>query len=254
MTDSPAAAAAVNPPHDHDSPITRLKADPWMLGLIIGGFIALIATLFTPSEIMGLPAHPLLLHMPVIFVPCLGIAALVFAFKADWRRTYGIAYGIGAIVTAFGTMLAANAGESYLHEKTGLAEGQVPTGGAAANPEFAALQHHADLGGDTKLIVAALAAVILIQILIDRGIVPKVTAIFKDARAFPAIALSAITAILAVAATVFVLLTGHAGAKLTFGEQERGFGGGAPGLQQRGPGGFQQGEGQTRPDFDGDAR
>ena len=232
MTDQAATTADQIPVNSQDNPWTRLKADPWLLGLIVGGFIALIATLFTPSTIMGLPAHPLLLHMPVIFVPCLGIAAIVFAFRADWRKTYGIAYGIGAIITAFGTMVAANAGESYLHEKTGLAEGQVPTGGASANPEFAALQHHADLGGDTKIVVAILVAAILIQILIDRDIVPKVSRIFSDARSAAAIALSGLIAVLAVAATVFVLLTGHAGAKLTFGDQDRGFSGSGPGAQR----------------------
>src|SRR3954471_22359510 len=125
MSEPAVTTADQIPASPQDSPWTRLKADQWMLGLIIGGFVALVATLFTPSSIMGLPAHPLLLHMPVIFVPSLSIAAIVFAVRADWRKTYGIAYGIGAIITAFGTMVAANAGESYLHEKTGLAEGQV---------------------------------------------------------------------------------------------------------------------------------
>jgi hypothetical protein len=236
MSEPAVTTADQIPASPQDSPWTRLKADQWMLGLIIGGFVALVATLFTPSSIMGLPAHPLLLHMPVIFVPSLSIAAIVFAVRADWRKTYGIAYGIGAIITAFGTMVAANAGESYLHEKTGLAEGQVPPPGVAANPEFTALQHHADLGGDTKVVVAILVAAILVQILIDRGIVPKVSRIFSDSRSAASIALSGLIAALAVASTVFVLLTGHAGAKLTFGEQERGFGPGGPGTQQGGEG------------------
>ncbi|MGH2906794.1 MAG: hypothetical protein ACRDKI_08490 [Solirubrobacterales bacterium] len=218
MTDSSASAAPAQPPADNI--FTRLRDDRWMLGLVVGGVVALIATAFTPKTITGLPAHPLLLHMPVIFVPCLAVAAIAFSIKPEWRERYDIAYGIGAIVTAFGTLVAANAGESYLHMKTGVGEGQI-SALAARDPEIKALQHHADLGGDTKVVVSLLAAVILIQIALDRNIVQRVSDWFKDHRAAPSIALAAITGALAVAAATFTLLAGHAGAKLTFGHEER---------------------------------
>lgn len=252
MTDSSTAAAAVAPPREHDNPITRLTADRWMLGLMIGGFFALVAAAFTPKTITGLPAHPLLLHMPVIFVPCLTVAAIVLAVNPQWRKQYGIAYGIGAIVTAFGTLVAAQAGEAYLYMKTGLAEGQQPSAAVAADPEFKLLQRHASLGGDTKVVVALLAAAILVQILIDRGILPKISEKFKNARALPAMALSGVIILLAAAAGGFTMWTGHEGAKATFGEEGRGGPRDRAGAAR--PGGRQLAPAQGDRNYDGDSR
>lgn len=118
----------------------------------------------------------------------------------------------------------------------------------AADPEFKTLQTHADLGGDTKIVVALLTAAILLQVLIDRGIVSKLSEVFKNTRGWAARALAGLTIVLAIAAGVFTLLTGHEGAKATFGEEGRDA---ARAGDVRGSDFDQQ---PGRADFDGDAR
>src|SRR6476659_1241847 len=107
--------------------------DKWLLGLAGGYIVALLLNAVEIKTLTGLPAHPLLLHMPVIFVPMLATAAIVFALKPSWRKRYDIAYGIGAVVALAGTTLAAGAGEAW--EKTKEQMG---------SPDMEAIHHHGE--------------------------------------------------------------------------------------------------------------
>src|SRR5919198_3356924 len=75
-------------------------APPWDLVLL--GLTALTLALI-PVHIhraFGLPAHPLLLHVPVILVPLAGLAALAFCARPAWLDRYGLGLGVLAVVTA----------------------------------------------------------------------------------------------------------------------------------------------------------
>jgi uncharacterized membrane protein len=63
------------------------------------------------EELFGLPAHPLLVHMPVVIIPLAGIIAMVFAFRPAWLDRFG--WGLVALagMGAFGGILAAGSGE-----------------------------------------------------------------------------------------------------------------------------------------------
>jgi len=41
------------------------------------------------EELFGLPAHPLLVHMPVVIIPLAGVIAVVFAFRPAWLDRFG---------------------------------------------------------------------------------------------------------------------------------------------------------------------
>ena len=41
----------------------------------------------------GLPAHPLLIHAPLVFVPILGLAALALAANSGWFDRHGVLRG-----------------------------------------------------------------------------------------------------------------------------------------------------------------
>jgi hypothetical protein len=41
---------------------------------------------FDLNEIAGLPAHPLLLHVPVVLIPILSGATIALMVRPDWRR------------------------------------------------------------------------------------------------------------------------------------------------------------------------
>ena len=61
----------------------------------------------------GLPAHPLLIHVPLVFVPILGLAALAVAAT----DRYASPVAIFAVVTFSFTLLAAGAGEAFLESR-----------------------------------------------------------------------------------------------------------------------------------------
>ena len=48
----------------------------------------------------GLPAHPLMVHLPVVLIPLAGIIAIVFAFRPAWLDRFGwhlvVLSGLGA--------------------------------------------------------------------------------------------------------------------------------------------------------------
>lgn len=218
---SDAEATTADAAQNGSSAAWSLKFDRWDVLLAVGFVIALGISSIELTTLTGLPAHPLLLHMPVIFVPLLVIAAITFAFKSQWRRRYGIAYGIGALVTMAGTGIAVGAGEALKEsgDRLGNAFRAGGTALASAGPDGeSSLNQHAELGGVTRVVVFALVVAILAQIAIDRGVVLALARRFGHAKMPLALALSVLTVALAGASGWFVFATGHAGAKLTFGD------------------------------------
>ena len=63
------------------------------------------------ETLFNLPAHPLLVHIPVVLVPLAGLIALVMAFRTAWLDKFGWwlvgLTGVGMI----GAILAAGSGE-----------------------------------------------------------------------------------------------------------------------------------------------
>jgi F420-0:gamma-glutamyl ligase-like protein len=187
-----------------------LMKDKWLLGLAGGFIVALLCNAVEIKTLTGLPAHPLLLHMPVIFVPTLASAAIVFAFKPSWRKRYDIAYGIGAVVALAGTSLAAAAGGAYEEMKEQM-----------GSPDMAAIKHHGELGETLRNVMVVFALAILIQVAIDRGAFTFLKGRFDDPTTVLPVILSVGIVGLALLAGYLTYAAGHAGAKLVFGDQGR---------------------------------
>lgn len=179
--------------------------DKWLLGVIGAFVVALLLNVVALKTLTGIPAHPLLLHIPVVLIPALAAAALVFAVKPDWRRTYGIAYGLGAAATTAGTVLAANAGEQW-EEMISAAD-------------RLAIHEHAELGDTLKVVVMIFAALVILQVAIDRGALGALGERFRADRSLPAVLLSVAISALAIGAGVLTVATGHEGAKAVFGKE-----------------------------------
>jgi Predicted membrane protein (DUF2231) len=64
------------------------------------------------DTILGLPAHPLFAHGPVVLVPLTAIAAVVCALSRGWRQRLGwVVVGL-ALVTLVSVQLAIGSGET----------------------------------------------------------------------------------------------------------------------------------------------
>jgi uncharacterized membrane protein len=188
-------------------------APPWDLVLL--GLTALSLALI-PVHIdraFGLPAHPLLLHVPVVLVPIAGLAALAFVARSAWLDRYGLALGALAVATTAATILTVGAGQALRADRS--------QGGGPGGDEASRLAEHAEAGENLRLVVIAFTVALLLTLLARR----------LRGRGAIDLVLRGAVAVLAVAAIFFVIRTGHLGAQLTWEQQ-----GGPPGVGGPGPG------------------
>ena len=102
------------------------------------------------ETLFGLPAHPLLVHVPVVLVPLAAIAVIAMAIRPKWLRTFGPIVAAMAGVGFIGTLLAASSGEEL--EDTRRAAGETIS---------KTLNDHAELG-DTSQAFCAIFFVLLL--------------------------------------------------------------------------------------------
>ena len=149
-------------------------------------------------EIQGLPAHPLLVHGPVVLIPLVALLGIVLVVKRSWRTTVGPWLVLLAFVTFVLTFLAAQTGEELQAN--------------VRNTEL--VRHHAELGGALRPI--ALALLIAIVMLVApawahaRG-GPGVLVRLAEAKLWNILSV-VLVVVMAVLATYWVIQTGHSGA------------------------------------------
>ena len=102
------------------------------------------------DTLFGLPAHPLLVHIPIVLLPLAAIGVIAMLIKPTWHRRYRwVVLGMG-IAGALGATLAAQAGEELANRVEDV-EGR---------ESAARWHHHAELG-DTARNVALVFAIAL---------------------------------------------------------------------------------------------
>jgi hypothetical protein len=184
---------------------------------VIVAVAAVVSLALWPVQIdraFGLPAHPLIIHVPVIFIPVLGLAALALMFRFDWFERYGVLLAAFSVVSLAATLLAVGAGEAFKED----VERFFPPGDPT-------LHDHEDAGITVRLAMVVLTA-LLVGLLWARRVPNAV-----------GIVLRVLAVLFALTALAMVIRTAHLGATLAWGERE----GGAP------PGGNYG----TLPDADG---
>jgi cytochrome c oxidase assembly factor CtaG len=155
------------------------------------------------ESFFGLPAHPLLVHIPTVLVPLAGIGVIAMAVRRSLLRAFG---GVVAVLAAggfFGVVLAASSGEAL--------QADLLEAGQTVSPT---LQDHADLGGSARWIVGAFALATIAWVLVERWrrrSTDERPEGAKKARALAA-ALLALTLVTAAGATYSVVRAGHSGA------------------------------------------
>jgi hypothetical protein len=157
---------------------------------------AVLSLVLWPVQIdraFGLPAHPLFLHVPIVFVPLLGLAALATAIASRLDARYGLHVAIFGVVTLIATLLTAGAGEAFREDRE-----------RALQPVAKTLADHADAGSALRMTVVILTLA-LAAALFTRGVVKTI--------------LRVLIVLLAITAIGFTIRAGHLGAKLAWGAE-----------------------------------
>jgi hypothetical protein len=152
------------------------------------------------DELFGLPAHPLLIHAPVVLVPIVAIAAIVLAAKSSWRRRAGWAPTVVMVVIVAMLFAARESGQA-LDDQLGGVVGL-----------------HETLGNQTFLISAVWLVVVVALGVVDRRATPapETTAVsaaqVSGGADAASIVLAVASAVVGVVATIWLIRTGHTGA------------------------------------------
>jgi uncharacterized membrane protein len=145
---------------------------------------------------LNLPAHPLLVHVPVVCIPLAAIGAIALAVRPKWRRPYGPIVVALAAIGAIGAQLAIMSGEALQESR-----------------HIRNLGDHGDYGELTRTLTIILFGLVVVLYGIDRW---KSHARLRRVPAWAAIALAVLTIAGAGGATTAAVLAGHSGAKIVW--------------------------------------
>lgn len=148
------------------------------------------------NNLFGLPAHPLLVHLPVVMVPMAALGAIILAIFPKYFARFGWWVTGISFIGAIGAILAAGSGET-LEERV---------------DRSSTLRDHAEMGETARLLAVALFVVLLIVMLARKYRAADMT---KKA---VSIAVSVVIAVSAAAAGWVIIQTGHSGARASWCE------------------------------------
>ena len=146
-----------------------------------------------PLAIAGLPAHPLLVHVPVVAIPTMAIFAITLAIRPTFRQRYGVALIAFGLFTTIMTFLAAASGASLAED--------------VAKVDLIA--EHRGHGETLRLIVLGLWLTTVVRVVQSRRDGDR-----KDPAAF-VVGLGVV--VLAVLSVIWAVRTGHSGADSVWG-------------------------------------
>ena len=146
-------------------------------------------------SLFGVPAHPLLVHVPIVLLPMVGIGAIACALSGRARRRFGVVV-LGLAVIAFaGTLLATSSGEAL--------EGSVD--------RTRLLHEHTEHAGAMRplafVLLLAVGALVAGQRLERRG---------RKVHPAAGIAAAVVAIAMAIGANAWLVVVGHEGAKATW--------------------------------------
>lgn len=146
-------------------------------------------------SLFDLPAHPFFVHLPLVLVPFNAVAAVAMAFRRSWRIRGAPALAVAAFIAAAGAVMAARSGEELNDVLS-----------ARIGPLAEEHQSLAETGVWLSIVffVATLAMVLLQRMSAanDREILLQ--------------GAMAVTAVLGVAAMVWIVRAGHEGSRIVW--------------------------------------
>jgi uncharacterized membrane protein len=168
------------------------------------------------EELFGLPAHPLLVHAPVVLIPVTALMAVAYGLVPPLRRQLSWFLVLFALASAGSAYAASESGKAFATKLGG------------ATPTIAA---HQNLGETLRNVVFLLAAVAVVLVIVDRarrrrglrfapGASPHTYASSRSG----GVVLSVVSVILTLGllatsgtAAFYVVRTGHTGAEMVWG-------------------------------------
>lgn len=155
------------------------------------------------KSIVGLPAHPLLVHGAVVLVPLAIVGFIATGWKDAWRKRYLlplVALAVAGWALAF---LATQSGEPM--------EEQVRSVAAAAGQPRPRFGEHPDLGNTAALLSFVFAVAVAGVFALERW-VPS----FRASK-WSVMGAYAVSAVIGLVALLWMVRAGHTGAKLVWG-------------------------------------
>ena len=153
------------------------------------------------EELWDLPAHPLLVHFPVVLLPIFAAGAVAVAIRPEWRRRFGWHLVGASLVGAVSALAATRSGKPFQ-------QALQPGLGSVAD-------RHADLGNQTAVLAILFLAGAAATSAIDRWYSAD-TPVDSARRQRVATGSAVVTAVMGIAAAVWVIRTGHEGARITW--------------------------------------
>lgn len=150
------------------------------------------------DTIFDLPAHPLMVHFPVVAIPLLALLGLAMAARPRFRDQYALPIIGLAVVTTIATFVAVKSGQE-LTESLGLKD------------DF--IEPHRDLGHRLRFFVVGLTVAIVGMVAVNK----RASATGSD----PAAVVSSVLVVaFALLSLVWTVRTGHEGAKAVWGTDQ----------------------------------
>lgn len=150
-------------------------------------------------------------HVPLVLMPLLALAAIAVAVRPVWRARFGIVLGLASVAVVAATQIAVQSGEAF----DDLLHGQAP------------IDRHAELARQSRLLAAGFALSLLATVAVaavqrkrrrgpvfgapDRG--PAAARRPRSRLAVLGHACATVAVLLGMLGTVWMLRTGHEGAK-----------------------------------------
>jgi hypothetical protein len=155
------------------------------------------------EEILGLPAHVLVVHAVVVFVPLLAVLGIAYVALPRWRSRLDWAAGILAVVAPLTAFVAVESGEAFTDALVARGfQGQI----------LDQIFEHSRYGDILFRIVVPLGIAVILLLVATSGHprVPRLPALVTPVLGVAVVALS-------IAALIYVYLTGHSGAQAVWG-------------------------------------
>lgn len=164
------------------------------------------------DTISGIPAHPLLVHIPVVLVPLAALIVIVIVIRPALMRSFGIVVAVLSGVGFLGALFAASTGEALEDQRREAGETIAGT-----------LKDHVEMGDTAQWIVGVFFLLTLAWVLFAwwrrRAGDDRAAAVTRSPKQI-ALVLAVLAVLSGAAATYSVTVTGHSGAKSVWEKSE----------------------------------